>query len=335
MSQPLYGQLNQAYLLFLKKLARSFQHIQPLLMEYAWANTVLTENALTDEIYNKLSPQLQLVSERIHLKDESVIKENVPILTCLYVQDYYHLFIEQEKSFFWHNLKDIVQKIGMIQSCLPLMPLVNNMIGKMDPNKKLPSYMELISMFLQQEDSNKLFDLSDKGVLADLPNKMRAIGLTSIGCETVPEEDDDEEEDKKEDKEKEKDKQEQKKQSCEASDILDETLKTRKKHRRRKKGISRFAEVANAMEQEKFEEADVEKMKEIMKEIVKPMEDMKQDMKDMKQDIKPEDLIAKTIQSVTGEQSPDLSNMGNIVSQLTNQQPIDINMIMSMMSLMK
>ncbi len=260
----IYGILNQLYVKFVTFAVDSFPEIEDLKTEKDWLLEKMQENAINTLIYDHYKVNLDKISEKVHTKNPCIFLEeqyeDVALIKHLSLKKVFSRLLDDEYDIVWQSLQNIVKQMGLAQSVGSCIPSVQNLLKKFqekNPNIDMrgPGVQALMmKQLLSDPDFGKqaasMFNDQDEetSILANIPDKLRALGLTTMGTGAM-------EETKEEDKQDEEEEEvllETK--TNDASDLFKKTIKNRKRAKKPAKNV--FAEVASMMQNQKLDSPD-------------------------------------------------------------------------------
>ena len=275
-----YGSLNHLYNKFISKAYECWQ--LPCLVEELvyMRDEIMKKDVSSPQLYNRLKPNLKKVSELIHLKKKFIFEskeyDDVAFLKYSHAKEIFEAAIDdEERNSVWKSLQNLVKQMGMVQSvgaCIPsVLKLLsgfqekNPNVNLKDPNAQKILIEELMNDKEFGNNAKSMFDGTDEetSILANLPDKMQALGLTTLQEENEEEEEEEEEEETKTEIANEE-------SNCKlvaeegfsAGDLFNETVQKRRKQKKKApKKQNMFAEVAQMMSDEKFDKTEFNELK--------------------------------------------------------------------------
>lgn len=284
MSQ-IYGVLNQLFLKFTNNSLESFPEIEGLAEEKQWILEIMSYDPLSTAIYHRLKPGLNLISEPIHLKQIDVFEiEGTGFLKHLYAKEIFSRLVDDERDGFWQSLQNLLKQIGLVQSCGSCIPAMTTLLQDFQTNNpgvdmKSPGIQGMMMKQLMTDPNAaksvcSLFQNKDEetSILANIPDKLRALGLTTLNNSSAQieevNESDEEEETKEEETKNETQIVDETQTREETKEIKDEdastlfktTRKNRRKNMKQKQTKNIFASVAEMMDDKKLDSPDISEL---------------------------------------------------------------------------
>ncbi len=265
---------------FLVEAKSCFDELTCLDAELGWLQETIERGPFA--VYEELKMNLSKISEPIHRKETKTILNctDSPLLNHLCINQIFPLLLDQEEEdAFWQRLQEIVKKMGLIASVSSCLPGIVNLLKSVhdknpDINVKDPANSKALLMEQMMNDGSfgeqikNIFTNTDPetSIFSNLPDKLRMLGLTVDGNGDENESDEKEVEAKVEEVEDGEEvngveKVEQTKnseapsvgqQAPSAGDMLQKTLKARRKHKN-KKGFNIFKKMAEVMDEKKMD----------------------------------------------------------------------------------
>ncbi len=269
----IYNVLNQLYLKIINGLVDSFPEIENLKTEQLWIVEILQKDAVGKDIYKRLKPNLEKVTEMIHLKNIKAFDlEDIALFEHLCAKKiFFERLAEEEKDIFWSSLQNLIKQMGLVQSCSSCLPSMETLLKSFqeknpgvdmrDPGIQGLMMKQLIS---DPELGKKIGDIfNDKNeetsLLANIPDKLRALGLTTLNTKnTIEIEEVDSDDETKEEEEVNKETKQQ--EILSAADMFKQTRKNRRKHKKKNQNKNVFAAVAEMMSDKKLDSLDFTEM---------------------------------------------------------------------------
>ncbi len=263
-----YGVLNALFVKFVDESITTFPEIEKLKKEQEWLQSKMDENPINVHIYDHYKHNLDKISEKIHRKNVScLLEEDVALVNNLCLKELFSRLLEDEYDIVWQSLQNILKQMGLVQSVGACIPKVADLLKNFQDNNpgidmRGPGVQALMMKQLLSDpnfgkQAAAMFSDQDENtsILANIPDKLRALGLTTLGVEV-------EEEETKEEVETKETKEEIETKTISASDIFKKTKRNRQKAKKPIKNV--FAEVADMMTNQKLDSPD---FTEIRKEI--------------------------------------------------------------------
>lgn len=274
-----YGSLNHLYNKFLSKAYECWE-LPCLVDELVYMrDEIMKKDVSSPEVYNRLKPNLNKVSELIHLKKKIIFEsseyDDVALLKYSHAKEILAAAIdEEERDMVWKSLQNLVKQMGLVQSVSACLPSVVKMLNSFqqnnpDVNLKDPKAKQMLIEKLMNDkefgnSAKSMFDdvHEETSILGNLPDKLKALGLTTLGQEeeeAVEEEgnEGEEEQDTKEDVETSKESV-----TFSAGDLFKDTVKKRRKQKKNApKKQNMFAEAAKMMSQENIYTTEFKELK--------------------------------------------------------------------------
>ncbi len=247
--------LNQLFLRFTNESLKTFPEIQGLAEEAKWALEQMEKNPTGKDIYRALRPDMGSIAEQIHLQKEEVFEIDVPFLKHLFAKEIYSRLMDDEKDIFWQSLKNILKQMGIAQSCGTCTPTIEGLLKTFQEKNpgidmKSPGVHGLMMKQLMTDPNigksiGNMFASPDEETnpLANIPDKLKVLGLTTLSNPNIQIEVEEEEEETKEEEEA----KEVNTQPISASDMFSQTKKNRRRHKKTNTNKNVFATVADMM----------------------------------------------------------------------------------------
>ncbi len=262
-----YGLLNQLFLRFTNESLKTFPEIKGLAEEAKWALDQMEKNPVGMDIYQALRPDMGSIAEQIHLQKEEVFEMDVPFLKHLFAKEIYSRLMDDEKDIFWQSLKNILKQMGIAQSCGTCIPTIEGLLKTFqEKNPKIdmksPGIHGLMMKQLMTDPNigksiGNMFASQDEETnpLANIPDKLKALGLTTLSNPNIQIEVEEEEEEE-ETKEEETKNEAKTEEPISASDVFSQTKKNRRKHKKTNTNKNVFATVADMMSKKNIDSPD-------------------------------------------------------------------------------